>query len=48
MLKENDLNDKLCWTFKLYRKDKLVLHILSFNDNIKTVYDKIKHRLYFF
>ena len=40
-------NDKLCWTFKLYRKDKLFLHVLSYNDNIKAIYNKIKNRLYF-
>ena len=34
-------------TFKLYRKDKLFLHVLSYNDNIKAIYNKIKNRLYF-
>tara|TARA_B100001093_G_C26800365_1_gene1003091 strand:+ start:600 stop:1022 length:423 start_codon:yes stop_codon:yes gene_type:complete len=40
-------HNKLCWTFKLYRKDKLFLYVLSYNENMEKIYNKIKNRLYF-
>lgn len=45
-LRKSIRNNKLCWSFKLYRKDKLFLHVLSYNENMEKIYTKIKNRLY--
>jgi hypothetical protein len=45
-LKRMIYKNKIAWSFKIYKNDKLMLSFLSYNQKIQDVYSKMKNGIY--
>lgn len=40
-------NDKLAWSFTIYKNENFLISLLSYNQKINDVYDKMRKKIYF-
>ena len=40
-------NDKIAWSFNVYKNDNFYLSLMSYNEKINDVYQKMKNTIYF-
>ena len=40
-------NDKVAWSFTIYKNENFLISLLSYNQKINDVYDKMRKKIYF-
>tara|TARA_B100001142_G_C14175089_1_gene593855 strand:+ start:76 stop:489 length:414 start_codon:yes stop_codon:yes gene_type:complete len=41
-------NDKIAWSFNIYKNDNFLISLLSYNQKINDMYEKMRKRIYFY